>query len=524
MPKSAGVLVAGTTSDAGKTFVATGLCRALTRRGIPVQPFKAVNMSLNSIPADDGGEIAVAQWFQCLSARVPPRTLSNPVLLKSEGPGQVEVIVRGRSRYRLRSWREEMPKVLPDLRRTVAAAAHEAQREGKFIVAEGAGSPVEINLRRFDLSNFHTAGLLDLKVILVADLERGGSMAQVVGTLELLTPPERKRVVGIVLNRMRGDGRLLDSAARFLTRRTGIPVLGVIPYLEGLDFPAEDSLSLPAARSAARPPSPGGPRIGVLRYPHLSNFLDFPASWFDGATGVRWVETAHEVAALDLLILPGSRRTVDDLAWIRERGIDRAIEEAIPQGLHLIGVCGGYMILGDRLIDPEGFEGPRGSSEGLGLLPIATRFEDPKVSRRVRVRALPGLPTRMAAEELEGYEIRRGRTHRAPGSEAAFQLMLEGVPPEEQLDGAISPDGQIWGTAVHGILSQGAAWDALLHWLHYRPEPGTTATPEGTRTAKFSVHEQLEGTIERTADCLEEHLDIDRLLTAVDPALRRSTR
>ncbi len=523
-----GILVAGTTSDAGKTFVATALCRLLDHRGIPVQPFKAVNMSLNSVPAEDGGEIAVAQWLQSVAARVPALTCSNPVLLKSEGPGKVEVIVRGRTRFRVSSWRTEMPRILPDLRRAVLEAIEEVRKEGRTVVAEGAGSPVEMNLRDSDLSNFFTAEALDLNVLLVADLERGGSLAQVVGTLELLSPGERKRVKGIVLNRMRGDPRLVDGARTFLEERTGIPVLGVVPYLEGPGLPEEDSLSLPPI-DPTLVPSPGkGPRIGILRYPHLSNFLDFPATWFGSVGNVRWVDVPQGLAGLDLLILPGSRRTRDDLHWMAETSLDDAIREAHGLGVRIAGVCGGYQMLGERLIDPKGFEGPPGESPGLGLLPIRTEFREPKIVRRVQAVPTGKGPLTLGSAPLEGYEIRRGRTRRNKGSLPLFhvQSRSSSEPPEE--DGAFSPDGRVWGTAIHGLFSQPTFWKGVREWIPSEPPRGerrpSLAGGKGPRPRTNPPG--LEEVIERSAALLEQNLDLPLLfrLLGTAPAADRKRR
>ncbi len=507
-----GVLIAGTTSDAGKSFVATGLCRTLHRQGVRVQPFKAVNMSLNSVPAEDGGEIAMAQWLQCQAAGVPALTRANPILLKSEGPGRIEIIVRGVPRFRLRSWREEMGKVMPDLRRAVLGAAKEVRQEGNYVVAEGAGSPVEVNLRRFDLANLYTAKALDLGVLLVTDLERGGALAQIVGTLELLSSTERKRVRGILFNRMRGDRKLLIPAEKFIARETGIPVLGVLPYLEDLEFPAEDSLSLPLPHSLEIPKLREGPKIGILRYPHISNFLDFPTAWFGPGGGVRWVEAEHDIAGLNLLILPGTRRTRDDLGWMRERGLERAIREGHEHGMHIVGICGGYMILGERLIDPEGFEGPPGDTEGLGLLPVATRFQDPKIARQVCVLPLEGLPHATPTEELRGYEIRRGRTHRAPGTEAVFRFVEGSSAIEDGLDGAIAPDGQVWGTAIHGLLSQRGVWESTLRWAGFPGLPTRDAVHAGSGEvpAQPTPENYLERAIEMAANCVTQNMDLRR--------------
>lgn len=515
-----GVLVAGTTSDAGKSFFVAGLCRALVRRGWQVQPFKAANMSLNSAVAEDGGEIAIAQWVQCRAARVPPTTAANPVLLKPEGASRVEVIVRGRTHRRLTSWRKEMPRELPFLRREVSRALEEARGTGRFVVAEGAGSPAEVNLKESDLSNFLVARALGAPVILVADLERGGALAQLVGTLALLDPSDRRRVKGLVLNRMRGDPRLLDSARVFLEKRTGVPVLGVLPFwtsASGARLPEEDSLSLPRASSLA--PGSGRPRLGILRLPFASNFSDFgPLSQTSGIE-VSWVDDPAALSSLDALLLPGSRRTRDDLAWMEQRKIPDAIREAWDggRGMGVAGVCGGYQMLGELLEDPHGFEaGKPGKSRGLGLLPIATRFEDPKVVRDVRAVAREGHPWLSPRASLTGYEVRRGRTRRSGGVPSLFTIEPLGRPtvPDRSEDGARSADGSVWGTALHGILVDPLAAQGLARWVAERAERRRGkrgVVPARPTPARATPPGDLDTLLDEVADHLEAHLDVDRL-------------
>lgn len=521
-----GLLVAGTTSDAGKSFVVTGLCRLLARRGWSVVPFKAANMSLNAVAAEDGGEMASAQAVQCVAARVPARTVSNPVLFKSEGPGQVEVIVRGRTRWRLRSWAREMPRRVPQLRSEVRSALRELERSGAFIVAEGAGSPAEVNLRRTDLANLDVAESLDAPVLLVADLERGGAIAQLVGTLELLREEERRRIAGLLLNRMRGEASLLRSARRFLERRTGIPVLGVLPYLppEVARLPPEDSLSLQDSLSL-RDPRPSGrsgspssrrsrlPRVGLLRLPHVSNFSDFTPLESSPEVRAEWVEDPRSFEGLDVLVLPGTRRTVDDLRWMREQGWERAIHRGVQEGRRVVGFCGGYQILGAELVDPRGFEGSPGRTRGLGLLPISTTFRDPKVVAPVTAEPLPSNPWAPEGRPLDGFEMHRGRTTLGRRAAPLFLVRREGSSrPRDNLEGASARQGRTWGTVLHGLLEDPRAVRAFAAWARGSPlardEEATGSREEASGALAPS---SLDRACEVLADLIEENVDLPRL-------------
>ncbi len=525
-----GVLIAGTTSDAGKSFVTTGLCRLLARRGWAVAPFKAANMSLNAVPADDGGEMASAQWVQCRAAGFPALTACNPVLFKSEGPAGVEVVVRGRTRWRSASWARTMPRIVPKLRAEVHRALDELRARSVFIVAEGAGSPAEVNLRSTDLANLDVARALDAPVLLVADLERGGAFAQIVGTLALLTPSERRRVRGLLLNRMAGNSRLLQPGIAYVQARTGIPVLGVLPYLppEAGRLPAEDVLSLVRGsahpvRGAQRSPtrSRARVRIGILRWPHVSNFSDFSLLECSPATEVDWVTRPDDLGDLHALVLPGSRRTVDDLAWFRALGWPAALRRAYRAGLRVAGVCGGYQVLGERLVDPHGFEGKPGTTRALGFLPVETTFRDPKLIRRVR--ALPDRrnPWCPRGASPDGFEMRRGRSVVGPSARPLFVLLPSSKDPGPgEADGATVRNGRVWGTAVHGLLNDPVACDGFLRWASGGRPSSERATPAGVRTP---LSDPLEGTIDRVADLLEEHLDLDRLGAILGQRLTAST-
>ncbi len=482
-------------------------------------PFKAANMSLNAVAADDGGEMASAQWVQCRAAHFPPLTVCNPVLYKSEGPTGIEVIVRGRTRWRSASWARTMPRIVPELRSEIRRALEDLRSRNVFIVAEGAGSPAEVNLRKTDLSNLDVARALDAPVLLVADLERGGAVAQIVGTLALLTPAERRRIRGIVLNRISGNPRLLRGMTEFVERRTGVPVLGALPYLpsDAGKLPAEDILSL--ARDIIPPDSSADPptrapraRIGILRVPHVSNFTDFTRLEAVSVARVGWVTRPDQLRGLDALVLPGTRRTVDDLEWLHRSGWSEALLDACRSGLRIAGFCGGYQMLGERLVDPQGFEGEPGTARGLRMLPLTTTFRAPKLVRRVRVVPEPGNPWCPPGATPEGFEMRRGRTVVGGSVRPLFRVRRTARPggPAE-VDGAVLPDGRVWGTAVHGLLNDPRACRGFLRWATGRPT--VPAAKSGGGAPGAGAPDPLDATIDRVADLLEEHLNLGALGT-----------
>jgi adenosylcobyric acid synthase len=500
--------VAGTTSGAGKSLVTTALARWLHQQGISVHPFKAVNMSLNSI-AVDGGEIAVAQWVQCQAAGISPSALANPVLVKSEGPGRVEVVVHGRVRYRLRSWKDEMPRVAKDLAPVIQDDLEKLRRDGYFVLAEGAGSPAEVNLRRTDLSNMFVARSLNCPAILVADLERGGALAQVVGTLELLPKSDRSRFSGIVLNRLRGDPSLLAEARSFLRRRTGLPVLGVLPHIDPVAgrLPPEDSLDISSDRKNAR--SPTFVRLGIVRVPHASNFSDFEGFYRLWGISLEWLEDPPEPSGWDAMILPGSRRTRDDLQWLEDRGWVDVLHELHHRGTRIVGICGGYQMLGRELRDPEGFEGPPGRSPGLGLLPLVTDFTDPKIVRTIVVEPLSDNPCFSPGQRWMAYEIRRGRTRRTQDTPALFRLRADTHRPE--YDGARTGDATVWGSALHGLFVEPARALALARWAcpetHRRRHIRVRRTRGSTGGSRPSATAPLLGQgLERTIQALTQDI------------------
>ncbi len=475
----AGLLVAGTTSDAGKSVVTTGLCRALARRGVDVAPFKAQNMSNNSMVCADpaGGpgataEIGRAQWVQALAARVEPEPAMNPVLLKPGSDRRSHVVVMGHPAG------EVSATDFATGRRHLAAAAHAAfddlAARHEVVVAEGAGSPAEINLRSSDYVNMGLARHADLPVVLVGDIDRGGLFASLHGTLALLEPADQALLAGFVVNKFRGDLGLLRPGLDSITALTGRPVHGVLPWHPDLWLDSEDALDLDGRRT----PAGARRRVGVVRLPRISNFTDVDALGLEPDLDVVFVSAARDLADLDLVVLPGTRATIADLAWLRERGLDTALADHVARGRALLGICGGYQMLGREVVDTDGVEGPPGARvPGLGLLGVRTEFAAEKVLR---------LPTGTGlGVAAGGYEIHHGRVTRDAGV-------------EEFLGGA--RDGAVAGTLWHGALEGDAFRGAFL----------ADFLGVGS-SARFG--EARERRLDLLGDLVEEHLDVDALLT-----------
>ncbi len=470
------IMVQGTTSDAGQRVLVAGLCRWLHRQGVAVAPFKPQNMALNSAVTADGGEIGRAQALQARAAGIAPHTDMNPILLKPCSDTGAQVIVHGRAvgNFDARAYHAHKPRamaaVLESHRRLAALYA--------TIVVEGAGSPAEINLREGDVANMGFAEAVDCPVLLVADIDRGGVFAHVVGTLELLSPSERARVKGVVINRFRGDLALLRPGIDWLEQRTGIPVLGVLPYLHGLDLEAEDALDTAQAH--------GGEtrlRVVVPALPRISNHTDFDPLRAHPEVDLRYVGPGEAIPGADLIVLPGSKSVRDDLAWLRANGWEAAITRHLRYGGRLLGICGGLQMLGTAIHDPHGLEGRPGSSPGLGWLELETTLAGDK-----RLAKVSGRLT-LDDAAVAGYEIHMGRSH---GPALQRPALATGDGP----DGARSADGRILATYLHGLFDQAEACTALLRWAGL-----------GEATA-VSRGDQVEAGLERLTDALEAHLDL----------------
>ena len=481
------LMVQGTTSDAGKSLLVTALCRWLLRQGVCVAPFKPQNMALNSAVTVDGGEIGRAQAVQADACGVAAHTDMNPVLLKPNTDIGAQVIIQGHAIGNMDAQNYH------DYKSVAAAAVLQSHARlttcYEKIIVEGAGSPAEINLRENDIANMGFAEKVDCPVILIADIDRGGVFAHLVGTLELLSKTERARIKGFVINRFRGDLSLLQSGLDWLEKYTGIPVIGVLPYLRGLHLEAEDAL--PKNHKAAADISENKIRIIVPVLPRISNHTDFDPLRLHPQVDLQFVALDEKIPTADLIILPGSKSVRDDLQWLRDKGWVTMIERHLRYGGKLIGICGGFQMLGKWIHDPHGVEGEPGSIEGLALFEMETTLEREKQLRNVRGRLA------MAAAEVSGYEIHAGVTRGAALAKPALHL-------EQGTDGAISEDNRVFATYLHGLFESSQACSALLAWSGLKLDQ------------PYDYHAQREADINRVADMVEQHLDTQCLLKLLD--------
>ncbi|MFC3116553.1 cobyric acid synthase [Cellvibrio fontiphilus] len=440
-------MVQGTTSDAGKSTLVAALCRILKNRGVSVVPFKPQNMALNSAVTIDGGEIGRAQALQAQAAGLEPHTDMNPILIKPTSDTRAQIIVQGKAITDMdaavyHDYKTQAMKYVLD-------SYSRLQQQYDVILVEGAGSPAEINLRDRDIANMGFAEAVDCPVILIADIDRGGVFAHLVGTLELLSESERARVIGFVINRFRGDINLLQSGLDWLEQKTGKPVLGVIPYLQGLYLDAEDALTASAPKQNAQL------TVAVLALPRISNHTDFDALRLHPQVNFHWVGPNQPVPACDLVIIPGSKNTRADLDFLREQGWDVQIQQHLRYGGKLMGICGGFQMLGKTIHDPLGVESAPGSSIGLGYLALHTEFKDQKILQQ-RSGFLWDKQT-----PVSGYEIHSGVSYGPALQQPAIYLQgANGLVP----DGVISEDKAILGTYLHGVFDQPQALAQLLAW------------------------------------------------------------
>lgn len=480
------LMVQGCTSDAGKSALVTALCRWAHRRGVDVVPFKPQNMALNSAVTVDGGEIGRAQAVQAQAAGVAPHTDFNPVLLKPNSDTGAQVILHGRAIGNMDAVGYHAYKQVA-MAAVLASHARLVSAHG-LVLVEGAGSPAEINLRARDIANMGYAEAVDCPVILVADIDRGGVFAHFVGTLALLSESERARAAGFVVNRFRGDIALLQPGLDWLQRETGKPVIGVLPYLHGLQLEAEDALPRDAARK-----TDARLRVCVPALPRISNHTDVDALRAHPDVDLRFVGPGETPPACDLIILPGSKSTRADLVWLRANGWEGALQRHLRYGGKLVGICGGLQMLGRAIHDRHGIEGEAGSSEGFGWLDFETTLAPSKQLRNVEgVLRLGGVEA-----GVRGYEIHCGESH-GPALAAAPITLDDG-----RTDGARSADGQIFATYLHGVFDTPGALAALLRWA-------------GVEDADvIDLHAQREAGIERLADAVDAHLDtrlLERLM------------
>ncbi|AXC14400.1 Cobyric acid synthase [Acidisarcina polymorpha] len=501
--KARSIMVLGTSSHVGKSLLTAALCRIFADQGIRVAPFKSQNMSLNSAATVEGLEIGRAQALQAEAARVPASVHMNPILLKPAGNMTSQVIVRGkvwRSLSAFEYHRRRVEELMPVIRESYEILAS----QNDVIVLEGAGSPAEINLKENDIVNMRMAEMADASCILVGDIDRGGVFASLLGTVQLLDPSEQARIRGFVINKFRGDIALLQPGIRMIEDRLQRRCLGVVPFLHQLTLDEEDSLGLPAGDvSKLRPWIAGDEkdrplRIAVVALPSFSNFTDFDALRNEPSVDLRFSRNSSEIANADVVVLPGSKQTVDDLLWLRQHGLDAVVSSQAALGL-VVGICGGFQMLGQRILDPHGIE-HEDEAEGLGLLPFVTRMNPDKVTRQasgyLAVTSLFG--EAIPSMSLQGYEIHLGETFYAAGAQT-FSVLHNGQP-----DGCISPDKRIFGTYLHGIFDD----DGFRHTFITAARAFHALTP----ALEFQDWKrQREEALDRLADAVRMSLDLPRI-------------
>jgi adenosylcobyric acid synthase len=485
------IAVLGTGSDVGKSIVTTALCRIFSRRGVRVAPFKAQNMSNNSGVTPEGLEMGRAQIVQAEAARIPPHVDMNPVLLKPTSDVGCQVVLLGTARGNRSAQDYHTQK--EHLFGEAAAALERLRRAFELVILEGAGSCAEVNLMAGDIVNLRMAERAGAAVVLVADIHRGGVFGQIVGTLECLEPHQRDMVRGLIVNRFRGDAALFAEGVRWIERRTGKKVLGVLPWFDQIRIESEDSVAIEGPPRFHPPDAAAQAAVAVVRLPHISNFTDFePLSAIEGLQ-VHFLEQPQSLQGFRAVILPGSKNTRHDLDWLRTCGWEKALLEHHRSGGHLLGICGGYQMLGRWVHDPEGHEGPAGSSAGLGLLPVDTILRAPKTTTRTSFS--------WGEARGSGYEIHMGQTVRHGGGPWFRVLERNGraVPAE---DGCIAAEARVRGTYLHGLFDTPAI---SARWLQAVGLDGLSVPALGGPAARDRDYERL-------ADHFEAHVDVDAIV------------
>jgi adenosylcobyric acid synthase len=465
MKKAKTIMIQGTASSVGKSIIVAALCRIFKQDGYRVAPFKAQNMALNSFVTPEGGEIGRAQAVQAEAAGIPPSVDMNPVLLKPTSDSGCQVIVLGKVARNISA--RDYYRYTPTLLQTVDESLERLRAANDIVVIEGAGSPAEINLKDQEIVNMRVAKASETPVLLVGDIDRGGVFASLVGTLELLDKEEQHYVKGTVINKFRGDVTLLKSAIDFLEKRTGKPMLGVIPYFRDIHIAQEDSVYLDE-RKEKTVDDAGRLHIAVIRLPHISNYDDFDPLEEDGCV-THYITQPFEIGDVHLIIIPGTKSTVYDLNYLQHSGMAGAILSKAGSGTPVVGICGGYQMLGKKILDPQQVESDKTEVDGLGLLDVVTEFAAEKSTTQVKARVLkgPGLLAGMEGLDLGSYEIHMGQTQSKEGS-AAFKITETPQGPADYTDGTINPEGTVLGTYMHGLFFNDSFRQAFLNNLRKR--------------------------------------------------------
>ncbi|MBT3313178.1 MAG: cobyric acid synthase [Anaerolineae bacterium] len=487
------LVILGTSSSVGKSLLVAGLCHLFARRGVRVAPYKAQNMSNNAAVCPDGSEIGRAQATQAIASGLEPHVDMNPVLIKPEADSRSQVVVMGRP-WKTLDAREYYPK--KDFLWQEATGALDRLREQyELIIVEGAGSAAELNLRKGDIVNMAIARYANAPVLLAGDIDRGGIFAQLIGTVWLLEPEERKLIKGLIVNKFRGDISLFYDGVEILQEKSDIPVLGVVPYLHDLFIPEEDAVALenPFAIPA---PSNEATEIVVIHLPRIANFDDFDPLDAEPGVQIRYVDNPEQIGNPAAIIIPGTKSTINDLEWLRSQGFDETIQKYAQDGGNVVGICGGYQMLGEMIYDPQNVESKQDNARGLGLLPLNTIFAKEKTTHQANAEIENGSGwfSNLEGQTINGYEIHMGRTD----SQSSWLKITERSGQSVQvLDGATSKDGKVWGCYVHGLFANEnlrRAWLKDLGW-----------------NEKAGEKDPFAASLTRLADTLEETLDLEYL-------------
>ena len=488
------VMIQGTASSVGKSLIVAALCRIFHLEGLRVAPFKSQNMALNSYVTPDGLEIGRAQAVQAEAAGIEPSVEMNPILLKPEPGMRSQVVVFGKPIGSMH-W-SDYCAMMPSLQGTIRDCLESLRANYDLVIIEGAGSPAEINLRRSDIVNMHIAQVAEAPVILVGDIDKGGVFAQMVGTMELLAAEDRARVAGFLINKFRGEVALLKPGLDFLRDRFEIPVLGVVPWIEKLRIADEDSVALQSR--IARPLSASEIYVAVVKLPAISNYDDFLALEHESGVQVRFVDRIEDLAGADLVIIPGTKSTVSDLAWMRREGFANEIIARVHRGGLVLGICGGCQMLGEVIEDPHRVESREIVADGLGLLPLRTRFETQKITTRVIARARAPWFLDGEATEISGYEIHMGIVERSNASQSAFTITSRSGVRTEHPDGAVSSGGNVVGTMIHGLFENAPLRITLLN--HLRDRKGIVRLQGSPQVADRVEYDRLADAVRKSID------------------------
>jgi adenosylcobyric acid synthase len=509
----------GTGSDVGKSVLAAAFCRILKQDGFRVAPFKAQNMALNSFITPEGGEMGRAQVVQAEAAGIEPHVDMNPVLLKPTSQMGSQVIVRGKAigNYLAREYYEYKKELLPVVRECFERLCGEYD----VVVMEGAGSAVELNLKEHDIVNLNMAEMADASCILVGDIDRGGIFAALIGSIMLMTPAEQKRIIGFMVNKLRGDPALFTNGVEILETRADRPVLGVIPHFDHIAIPEEDSVALGKRMQTEKGAHAADkPAIGVVRLPFVSNYTDFDCFEQDPNVELVYFDRADSVFQFDAVIIPGSKNTIEDLDALQRSGMADALIAYHKAGGTVVGLCGGYQMLGKWIRDPHGLESKLMELPGLGLLDMETEMLPDKITTQVEARTIEGSPlcnpnpfgaaqgktASEGEEKLYGYEIHMGRSRPLGNDRPLFRILRQNGHAVNVEDGLIRPDGRAWGTYIHGIFDNDDFRRNFLHYLQQHARRGSISLSAG-----FSYRQWKEEQYDRLAEHVRRHADVERI-------------